>query len=366
MRAALMEAGTTKLVVDDIDVADPGPTQVRVRVCHCGLCHSDFTVLHSGLPMTPMVLGHEAAGIVDAVGAEVTSLAPGDKVVLTPIAPCGRCYWCVRGEAGCCVNNVSVMSGTFGDGTTGLSRGDQLVYRGLGVGGFAEYVLTGETGAVKIPADTPLDIACVIGCAVQTGVGAVLNTARVEPGATVLVLGLGGIGMSVLQGARASGASQIICSDPNGARREAALKMGATAVIDPTVDDVVTAVMDLTEVGADYSFECAGVAALGELGITASRKGGTTVLVGAPSADQAISINPAVLFGVAEKKLMGCFLGSCNSLRDIPRLVAMWRAGQLDLEALLTTPRPLDEINEAFTDMGNGVGIRTVLDIAPE
>jgi len=366
MRAALMEAGTTTLTVADIDVADPGPGQVRVRVCHCGLCHSDYTVLHAGMPMTPMVLGHEAAGIVDAVGADVTSLVPGDKVVLTPIAPCGKCYWCVRGEAGCCVNNASVMTGTFGDGTSGLSRGGSLVYRGLGVGGFAEYVLTGETGAVKIPADTPLDIACVIGCAVQTGVGAVLNTAQVEPGATVLVLGLGGIGMSVLQGARAAGASQIICSDPNGARREAALKMGATAVIDPTVDDVVGVTVELTEVGADYAFECAGVASLAEAGIAASRKGGTTVLVGAPPFDAAININPAVIFGVAEKKLMGCFLGSCNSLRDIPRLVAMWRAGQLDLEALITAHRPLDEINEAFTDMGNGVGIRTVLDIAPE
>jgi len=142
--------------------------------------------------------------------------------------------------------------------------------------------------------------------------------------------------------------------------------MGATSVIDPTVDDVVGATMELTEVGADYAFECAGVASLAEVGIAASRKGGTTVLVGAPPFDAAIDINPAVIFGVAEKKLMGCFLGSCNSLRDIPRLVAMWRAGQLDLEALITAHRPLDEINEAFADMGNGVGIRTVLDIAPE
>jgi Zn-dependent alcohol dehydrogenase len=363
MRAALLEAGTSKLVVDDVDVADPRPGQVRVRVHHCGLCHSDYTVAHSGYGITPIVLGHEAAGVVEAIGADVTMLAVGDKVVLTPIAPCGRCYWCVRGETGCCVNNQDVMSGTFRDGTTGLSRGGQMVYRGLGVGGFAEYVLAHETGAVKIPADTPLEVACVIGCAVQTGVGAVLNTAEVEPGATVLVLGLGGIGMSVLQGARAAGASQVICSDPNGARREAALKMGATTVIDPTVDDVVGAVRELTGVGVDYSFEAAGFTALAETGIEASRNGGTTVLVGAPSVDQAITINPAVLFGVAEKKLMGCFLGSCNSIRDIPRMVAMWRAGQLDLESLITHRRPLDEINDAFDDMAAGVGIRTVLDM---
>ena len=209
MRAAVLEAPGARLVVDDtVDIADPGPGQVRVRVEHCGVCHSDLTAATSPHASTPIVLGHEAAGIVDAVGEGVTAVAPGDTVVLTPVPPCGRCYWCVRGESGICVNSRSVMSNTFADGSTGLSRGGQKVYRGLGVGGFAEYVLTSENGAVKIPAGTPLEIACVIGCAVQTGVGAVLNTAGVEPGATVLVLGLGGIGLSVVQAGGAAGAAQ--------------------------------------------------------------------------------------------------------------------------------------------------------------
>jgi Zn-dependent alcohol dehydrogenase len=361
VRAAVLEAAGKPLVVDEsIDVADPGPGQVRVRVAHCGLCHSDVTVLHSAY-QTPIIVGHEAAGTVDAVGEGVTALAPRDRVVLTPVPPCGRCYWCVRGEPGVCVNNRGIMSGALPDGSTGLSRHGEVVYRGLGVGGFAELVLTPETGAVKVPDDTPLDVVCVIGCAVQTGVGAVLNTARVEPGATVLVLGLGGIGQSVVQGARVAGASRIIASDPVASRREAARRLGATDVLDPATDDVHAAARDLTEVGPDYAFECAGVSALAELGIRATRPGGTTVLVGAPSADQAITINPAVLYGIEEKKLLGCLLGSCNSLRDVPRMVALWRAGQLDLEGLITHRRPLDEINEAVADLEAGVGIRTVL-----
>jgi Zn-dependent alcohol dehydrogenase len=333
---------------------------VRVRVAHCGVCHSDLTVVQSAY-QTPIVLGHEAAGTVDAVGDGVTLLAPGDRVVLTPIPPCGRCYFCVRGDSALCVNNRSVMSATFLDGTTGLSRAGDVVYRGLGVGGFAELVLTTETGAVKVPDDTPLDVVCVIGCAVQTGVGAVLNTARVEPGATVLVLGLGGIGQSVVQGARVASAARIIASDPVAERRDAELRLGATDVIDPTVDDVAAVARSLTEVGPDYAFECAGRAELAEVGIAATRPGGTTVLVGAPSVDQKITIDPAVLYGIDEKKLLGCFLGSCNSLRDVPRMVALWRAGRLDLEGLITHRRPLEEVNEAFADMQAGVGIRTVL-----
>ncbi len=263
-------------------IDDPGPGYVRVKVSHCGICHSDLTVTHSGMA-TPIVLGHEAAGVVDAVGEGVTILAPGDSVVLTPIAPCGRCYFCVRGEAGLCVNNRDVLTNTFADGTTGLSRNGDKVYRGLGVGGFAEYVLTTETGAIRVPDDTPLDVVCVIGCAVQTGVGAVLNTAQVEPGATVLVLGLGGIGQSVVQGARVAGASRIIASDPIAARREAALRLGATDVIDPGADDVAAVARSITDVGPDYAFECAGMTALAHVGIAATRPGGMTVLVGAPS-----------------------------------------------------------------------------------
>jgi Zn-dependent alcohol dehydrogenase len=261
------------------------------------------------------------------------------------------------------VNSRSIMTATFLDGSTGLSRGGAPVYRGLGVGAFAEQVLTHETGAIKVPADTPLDVACVLGCAVQTGVGAVLNTARVEPGATVLVLGLGGIGLSVVQGARVAGASRIIVSDPVEARRDAAARLGATDVLDPARDDVVAATLGITEVGVDYAFEAAGRAALVSVGLDAIRPGGTTVCVGAPPIDESITIAPAVVFSASEKKLIGCLLGSSNSIREIPRLLALWRSGRLDLEALITSRRPLTGINDAFADLEAGRGIRTVISL---
>ena len=204
MRAALLEAPNKPLVmVDDIEIRAPHVGEVRVAVKHCGLCHSDLSIMNGSFPSgLPIILGHEASGIVDAVGPGVENLSPGDRVVLTPCPPCGNCYWCVRNEHSLCVNTTSIMTNALPDGTTGLSRGGEPVYRGLGVGAFAEYVITPTTGAIKISDDVPLDVACVIGCAVQTGVGAALNTAKIKEGDTVLVMGLGGVGMSVVQGAR--------------------------------------------------------------------------------------------------------------------------------------------------------------------
>jgi Zn-dependent alcohol dehydrogenase len=365
MRAAVLEAQGQPLVLrDDIAIEEPKAGQVRVRVSHCGICHSDLSTVDGVFPSPlPIVLGHEASGVVDAVGVGVTRLAPGDPVVLTPCPPCGSCYWCLRGEPGVCEGTLGIMTHTFADGTTGLSRNGETIYRGLNVGGFGEYVVTGENGAVKIPADVPLEIACVIGCAVQTGVGAVLNTAKVEEGASVLVQGLGGIGLSAVQGARIAGASRIIVSDPVATRRDAAKSLGATDFIDPAAGDVATLAREIAPVGVDYAFECAGRAALVESGIAAARNGGTIVCVGAPPIDEGITIAPAAAFTVSEKKLMGCTLGSSNSLREIPRLIALWQAGRLDLEALITARRPLAEINEAMTSLREAQGVRTVLSL---
>src|SRR5215831_19641295 len=363
MRAAVLEAAAEPLVVrDDVTIAEPGPGQVRVRVRHCGVCHSDLSLADGVFPApTPIILGHEAAGVVESVGPQVAGLAPGDPVVLTPVPPCGSCYWCVRGEPGVCVNASMITSNTFPDGTTGIARRGETVFRGVGLGGFAEYALVPATGAIRIAADVPLDVACVIGCAVQTGVGAVLNTARVEPGATVLVLGLGGIGLSIVQGARVAGAARIIASDPVPTRREAARRFGATDLLDPAAEDVAWRAMELTGVGVDYAFDAVGRASLVQTALAACRNGGTALAVGAAPIDEVISIAPAALFTVSEKKLLGCALGSCNSVRDIPRLVALWQAGRLDLEGLVTARRPLAEINEAMGDLRAGRGIRTVL-----
>ena len=316
--------------------------------------------------MAPTVLGHEAAGVVEALGPGVTSVAPGDRVVLTPVPSCNECYWCLRGEYGCCVNAATLTTGTLLDGHTPLSRHGQPVLRGVGLGGFAEYVITTASGAVKVADDTPLEVACVIGCAVQTGVGAALNTARVVPGATVLVIGAGGIGIAITQGARIAGASRIIVSDPSPTRRENAKQFGATDVVDPTAHDVVGVVHQLTNgIGVDYAFEAVGAGPLIETGIWATRNGGTTVMVGAGGLDQSVTLAPAILFSMSERKLIGCLLGSCNGRRDIPRLLDLWRAGRLDLDGMITARRPLDEINDAFDDMTAGRGLRSVLTISP-
>jgi len=364
MRAAILEKQNEPLALrNDVEIRDPGPGQVRVRVTHCGICHSDLSVIDGAFPSpTPIVLGHEAAGVVESIGAGVRSVAPGDSVVLTPCPPCGRCYWCVRGEASHCELSLGLLTHSFPDGTTGLSRGGQTVLRGLNIGGFAEYALLSETGAVRVPKDVPLDVVCVIGCAVQTGVGAVLNTAKVEEGSTVLALGLGGIGLSVVQGARIAGAARILAVDPVAARRHAAKAMGATDTLDPGSDDVAARVREITSgIGVDYAFECAGRASLVEAGLAATRNGGTTVCVGAPPIGESITLAPAALFTVSGKKLMGTILGGANSLREIPRLVALWQSGRLDLEALITARRPLAEINAALDDLRASKGIRTVL-----
>jgi Zn-dependent alcohol dehydrogenase len=270
----------------------------------------------------------------------------------------------VRGEPALCTESIGIQTNAFPDGTTGLSRGGDVVYRGLNVAAFAECTVVSANGAVKIPEDVPLDVACVMGCAVQTGVGAVLNTARVEEGATVLIMGLGGVGLSVVQGARLAGASRILVSDPVKERRDAAAGFGATDCLDPERDgDLVQWARDLTGIGVDYAFDTAGRAALVQAGFFATRNGGSIVCVGAPPIDEAIEIRPAALLTISEKKLLGCVLGSSHSLREIPRLLSLWQAGRLDLAGLVTARRPLAELALAADDLRSGRGIRTVLEV---
>ena len=216
---------------------------------------------------------------------------------------------------------------------------------------------------MKVPEDTPLEIACVIGCSVQTGVGAVLNTAKVEAGATVLVMGLGGIGVSIVQGARLAGASRIIVSDPVPERRDYAANFGATDILDPAQDDVVEKARALTAgIGVDYAFDGAGAQALVQQGIAATRNGGTTVMVGAPLDMSPLEIPIPALFLSQEKRVIGCLLGSCNSHRDVPNFLSLWRKGALDLESMVTSRRPIEDINAGLDDMRASRGLRTVLD----
>lgn len=368
MRAAVLEEIGRPLVVrDDVDLEAPHVGEVAVRVTNCGICHSDLSLVDGALPpMTPVVLGHEAAGIVVEVGPGVAGLKPGDHVVLTPCPPCGHCYFCVRGEWSICDNTEALATSTHPDGGTRLSRKGEVVYRGVGVAAFADRVVIQESGAVMIADDVPLDVACVIGCAVQTGVGAVINTAGVEAGATVLVMGLGGIGLSIVQGARLAGAARIIVSDPVAERRDLAAKLGATDLLDPTQVDVAGATRERTErrVGVDYAFDALGRNSLIATGIDSTRKGGTTVLVGVAPITEALEYPVAALVAAGAKRIVGCLLGGVNSLHEIPRLVSLWQRGQLDLETLITNRRPLEQINEAFDDLRAARGVRTVLTLS--
>jgi S-(hydroxymethyl)glutathione dehydrogenase/alcohol dehydrogenase len=366
MRAAVLEAVDAPMVIDEVTIGDPRPGEVLVRVAHCGVCHSDLSVIDGSFPTPlPIVLGHEAAGVIEEVGAGVTSVAPGDHVVLMPTPSCGHCYFCTRGQPTLCAEHSGALfSQTMADGSTPLRRGDEVLYRGLATAGFAEYAVMAEVAVVKIPEYVPLVTACVLGCSVQTGVGAVLNTARVEEGATVLVLGAGGVGISVVQGAVLAGAATIMVSDPMAERREAAKRFGATHLVDPTTEDLASACFDLTGVGMDYAFEAAGQAALVEQSIGLIRNGGTIVCVGAAPLDQTITIAPAVTFTAMEKRLIGCCLGSANAQHEIPRLLSLWRTGRLDLDGMITGRVPLDQANEAIAAATDRRGVRTIIDIA--
>lgn len=365
MRAALLtEANTPLEIVDDIEIEEPRAGEVLVGVSHCGICHSDVTVQEGGHAI-PAVLGHEAAGIVEAVGPGVTHLAIGDHVMLTPLAPCGHCRACARHEATACPDALAFAMNSRPDGSTPLSRAGLPIFRGLGVGGFAEQTVVAANGAVKLDTDIPLDIACVIGCAMQTGVGAVFNTANVQRGDAVLVMGLGGIGQAIVQGARIAGATTIIVSDPVEGRREVATGFGATHVVDPTSDDLAAAVADATGgEGVDVAFEAAGRAALVEAGIASTRVGGTTVMVGASPIDENVTIDAAVLFMTMQKRLVGSLLGHCWPDRDIPLLLDLWRSGTLDLDGMISHRLGLSEINTGIELLHAADGIRTVLDIA--
>lgn len=366
MRAAILEQTNQPIkIYDDVDIIDPRVGEVRVNVKYCGLCHSDLGFVDGKMPLAGhIILGHEASGIVDAIGPGVTNLQPGDHVVLTPAPPCGECYYCQRNEHSLCDNAMGIMTSTLPDGETGLARNGEPILRGCGVGGLAEYVITPSTGAIKIDPDIPLDVVCVIGCALQTGVGAVLNTAKVEAGATVVIMGLGGVGMATIQGARIAGASTIVVSDPVAERREAAKSFGATHTVDPVSEDLHAICQELTSgIGMDYAFETAGKAILIEQGIALTRMGGTTICVGAPALDEGITLPNVVLFAATEKKLCGCLLGSSNSIYEIPRLIRLWKQGLLEMEDMITSRRPLAEINEGFDDLANSRGIRTVIEI---
>ena len=362
MKAALHTGiGKELTLVNDVELVGPKEGEVLIKTEYCGICHSDVSVLDS-LDLTPMILGHEAAGVVEGIGDGVTSVSKGDYVLMTPIGPCGTCEMCHLQRHTLCERGQTFVFGTLPDGSTPFRRGGSPVYQGLGVSGFAEYTVLEERNVIRVEKGIPLETVCLIGCGVQTGVGSVLNTAKVTPDSTVLVMGLGGVGLSVVQGARIAKAEKIIASDPVKERRDKALQLGATEVIDPNDDDLINAVMELTlGKGVDYAFDAVGNSELIALGLTVNRAGGSTVIVGAPPPDEELKFSSALHLMMTEKRLLGSLLGSCNAQEDIPLLIDYWQKGLLDLENMISQTYPLGDINSGIAELRNSIGIRSVI-----
>ncbi|MSO79670.1 MAG: Zn-dependent alcohol dehydrogenase [Acidimicrobiia bacterium] len=357
MRAAIFTENDGPLVVEDVTPVDPGPRDVVVQTTASGICHSDLSVINGTLPMPPpAILGHEGAGIIDFVGAEVTGLKKGDRVIGSFIPACGTCWFCLRDQSNLCENTYSVMMNqraTRGDGTPLPAM--------TGLGTFAETMTCDQMSVVKVDTDLPDEQLALIGCGVTTGVGAALNTAKVQPGSSVVVIGCGGVGQAVIQGARIAGAARIIAIDTVALKRDTALKLGATDAVDPGDGDIVAQVQALTGGrGADYAFEVIGVAELITAAFNCVRSGGTAVAVGVPRFDAQVSL-PTYPLVLTEKRLLGCVYGSAQVRRDFPKLVELVETGRLDIGDMVSSTIPLDDINKGFDAMKAGEVIRSVI-----
>lgn len=358
MRAAVLhEIGQEKLeVLDDVEATGFGPGKVKIRVRATGLCHSDISAMNGVLPQpAPFIPGHEGAGEIIDVGDGVTGLSQGDRVLLCWLPACGTCPACKRGQTQLC------LAGFMNAGTPNFKRPGGDVFGFAGTGTFTEEVVVDAGCAVPIPDDVPFDIAALIGCGVTTGLGAAINTADVAAGSSVAVIGCGGVGISAIQGARLKGAAQIIAVDPVASRREAALKFGATEAVAP--DELADAKQRVTAgEGFDYVFEVVGKSVTARTAYETTRRGGTLCVVGAGALDDFLQFNMFELF-FDEKKILPSMYGGGDVLTSYERAIALWRAGRIDLESLITHRVQLPEINEALDQMRTGVALRTCIEI---
>ena len=356
MRAALFVGVDQPLSIEDVTPIDPRPGEVLVRVAASGVCHSDLSVVNGTIPSAgAQVLGHEGAGTVEAVGAGVRDLAVGDHVIGSFIPACGSCWFCLNDESHLCSHTYPAMAVTH---ATRADGSELPSFTGLGT--FAETMTVSEHSVVKVETDLPDEQLALIGCGVTTGVGAALNTAKVAPGSIVAVVGCGGVGQAVIQGAHLAGAARIIAIDPVALKRDAALALGATDAVDPTEVAPRAAVRELSGGrGADYAFEVIGTPETIREAVEITRPGGTTVMVGLPRLSADIGI-PAMSV-LTEKRILGCVYGSARVRRDFPRLIALVEQGKLDVGAMVTRTMGLDDVNEALRLMQAGEVIRTVI-----
>ena len=356
-------AESRPLEVVELDLDPPGPGELLVDVRAAGLCHSDLSVIDGSRPrVMPMVLGHEAAGVVLEVGLEVTDFEPGDHVVLAFVPSCGHCGPCRDGRAALCEPGAAAnAAGTLLCGEKRFHDTEGDLNHHLGVSAFTERIVVSENSATKVDPELPFELAALFGCAVLTGVGAVVNSAGVRPGDSVAVFGLGGVGLAALLGARAAGATTIVAVDVIEDKLDLARELGATATV-RAGDDAVAEVREATGGGAGHAIETVGSERVLADAYAATRRGGTTVTVGLPHPDRMLAIQ-AVSLVAEERTLRGSYLGSCVPTRDIPRFIELHRAGRLPVERLLSGRLALEDLNAGFDRLAAGEAVRQVVEL---
>jgi S-(hydroxymethyl)glutathione dehydrogenase/alcohol dehydrogenase len=363
VRAVVFTNPREPVQVREVDLDRPGSGEVTVAIAAAGVCHSDLHVRRGDWAVpAPLVMGHEGAGVITEVGPGVRALSEGDHVVLSWIAPCGQCRYCLAGHPARCKVAATVVGpgGVLMDGTSRLSLDGQRIAHYLGVSSFAERAVVPASGAIRIRDDAPLDVVALVGCAVATGVGAVLNTAAVEPGAVVAVIGCGGVGLSVVQGARLARAGRIIAIDLRQEKTELARRLGATDRVDASSADPVTAVRELAPDGVDYAFDAIGLTSTTSQAIAMLGLGGAAVLVGLPPDGATVSFEPLAL-AEADQRILGSNYGSVRPAADIPTLVDRFMDGDLLLNELISARLPLESAATALDDLEAGRAVRTLL-----
>ena len=363
--AAVLFSQPGKWEVTEVDLDEPEPSEVLVKMVAAGLCHSDDHMVTGDMPLMklPMAGGHEGAGIVEAVGSSVTSVAPGDHVVLSFIPGCGRCRWCASGMQNLCDSGAMLLAGCQLDGTFRMHKDGQDVGQAAMISTFSQYTVVPGTSCVKIPDEIPLTDACLVGCGVPTGWGSAVEGAGVRPGDVTIVMGVGGVGINSVQGAKHAGASRIIAVDPTPFKRETALQFGATDAVE-NIGQATQLAQEITNgQGADNAILTVGVLRGQHIGqaFDAVRKGGTIAVVGiGPVSDMNIPVSPFILT-MFQKRIQGVLYGSLSPSKDILRLLSMYQAGQLKLKELITRTYFLDQIAEGYADMHAGRNIRGVI-----
>ena len=355
-------AESQPIEIQELELEKPGEGEVLVRIAAAGLCHSDLSVINGARPrVMPMALGHEAAGVVVELGSGVTSLAVDDHVALVFVPSCGHCAPCMTGRPALCEPGAAAnAAGTLLSGARRLSRNGETINHQVGVSAFCEYVVVSERSLVKMDKSLPLEVGALFGCAVLTGVGAVVNTAEVKPGATVAVVGLGGVGLNALLGARLAGARRIVAIDVLDEKLALARQLGATDTFNAADADCVEQVREATGGGLDYSFEMVGSVKAMELAYKITVRGGMTVSAGLSHPDHSFAIQHVNLVA-EEKTIKGSYIGSCVPLRDVPHYVALYQQGSLPVDRLMSETVGFEQLNEAFDRLAGGQTVRQVL-----